>query len=438
MDGIKPKHWVFILDDTKPDTFILYAPLHKIILRLPCQIKGQVKEILEGAKPEDFGTVGKIFTSRSLATMPTGRTMSTTVVKGSSNVSTFSLTNRCNLRCTYCYASTGCDFTTMEWVVAKAAIDRLVQVTLKADLDNFSITFHGGGEAFMEYQLLQKCVLYAQKLAKESSLQVKFRAVTNATRITLEIARWLKKHNFSHLTVSMDGIEFVHDAQRPFANGSGSFRAVLAGAYNIQQAGLGFSIRSTVTSISVGTMGKFVKLLAKELFVGGGSVHFEPVTLCGRAKGTISGVDPDEYFDNYLEAKETGKVLGIDVRCTLDGFKKTKKKYCAASDGRMFCLSPNAKVSGCSRVTKDSDLGSDVYFYGDYDPINEVFVLDITKQTAIVEVGTLPAKCTPCCARWTCLGTCPISRYTDPENHEAVCGLTNKLLTYSVQMALSQ
>jgi uncharacterized protein len=60
------------------------------------------------------------------------------------------LTNQCNLRCTYCYASSG-DHPgrRMTWEVARAAIDRVLLDVAKRKGSALTLGFHGGGEPSM-------------------------------------------------------------------------------------------------------------------------------------------------------------------------------------------------------------------------------------------------------------------------------------------------
>ncbi len=56
-------------------------------------------------------------------------------------------TNQCNMRCIYCYASAGeCRPKQMTWLMAKAAIDLVMENARKVNSQHASIGFHGGGE----------------------------------------------------------------------------------------------------------------------------------------------------------------------------------------------------------------------------------------------------------------------------------------------------
>lgn len=58
---------------------------------------------------------------------------------------------------------------------------------------------------------------------------------TNAVLVTKEIAEYLVEHNFVVL-VSLDGPEEIHDENRIFQDGSGSFKHVMRGIKYLVEA----------------------------------------------------------------------------------------------------------------------------------------------------------------------------------------------------------
>src|SRR3989344_9241454 len=257
MRELKPKHWVFTIPEDNPSSYILYAPLHHLTARISDQAREILVQLLDGQEVfgEESEQMKDFLTDEGLMTLPKDW-QSCSMPGNSLEPNSFSpnltkhqiilsLTNKCNLRCVYCYAETGSDFTTMKWDVAKDAIDSLISKTISFGSKEFSILFHGGGEAFVEYILLQQCVEYAKERAEVEGLQASFSAVTNATLITPERAQWLKDCGFTHFTISLDGVKEVHNRQRPHFKGIESFDKVMSGIRAIKDAGIHFSIRST-------------------------------------------------------------------------------------------------------------------------------------------------------------------------------------------------
>lgn len=104
----------------------------------------------------------------------------------------------------------------------------------------------------------------------------------------------------------------------------------------------------------------------------------------------------------------------------------------------MFCLTPNGNISACSRVTKETDSGADLFFYGHYHNKERFFEVDTNKVNQVTSHGELPKKeCSTCFARWGCQGHCPIARYTDPDYTNYACHLVKSLLKYKILAQLS-
>lgn len=81
-----------------------------------------------------------------------------------------------------------------------------------------------GGEPLLAFSLIRKIVEYAETvfLGKE----IKFFITTNATLLTEEISKFLLDHNF-RVTFSIDGPKKVHDQNRIFPDGRGTFDKVM-------------------------------------------------------------------------------------------------------------------------------------------------------------------------------------------------------------------
>jgi len=441
MSTLKPKYWVFLIPDGSDSTYILYAPVHKVAVRISTLAHDVLLPLLDG-EPTDGSTESEemlgFLQEHKLLTLP--RSWHPQAIRNlkSDHKITLSLTNKCNLRCVYCYAETGLDFTTIPWEVAQDAIDYIIAETLESGDKHFSITFHGGGEATVELKLLRRCVEYALEIAQKNDLVANFSAVTNATLITSEIAQWMKEVGFTHLTVSLDGVKEVNDLQRPRADGTGSFDGVLEGIRNLQSVELKFSLRSTVTNLGVCRMTEFVEFVAEEIFPHGGTIHFEPMSLCGRATDATLTTDAALFLENYISTKRKGGALDVKVTCSMDTFKQEKKRFCGANYCTMFCVSPAGRVSACSRVTKVTDAGADLFFYADHVPDTHTFVVNDTQRERVLAHGALPGKCETCFARWNCQGDCPIARYAYANHHEQSCIIITELLRQALLEELAK
>lgn len=138
---------------------------------------------------------------------------------------TLCLTHDCNLRCGYCYAGRK-HRKTMEWEVAKAAIDFSLKESLSevelglTEAPSMVLGFFGG-EPLLEWELLKRCHAYVHEQADRLGVRVRHTVTTNMTLLDAEKCSWLLENGY-YLGLSLDGNEAMHDTWRKYAGGRGS------------------------------------------------------------------------------------------------------------------------------------------------------------------------------------------------------------------------
>ena len=124
---------------------------------------------------------------------------------------TLHITNKCNLRCTYCYVAKG--EKTMAKKTAFAAVDLAASEKKPCGLIFF------GGEPLIERELIYDIVAYSQKIKKETGQVFYYKMTTNGTLLDEEFLKFSRGINmmvgFSH-----DG--HMQDDCRLFGNGEGT------------------------------------------------------------------------------------------------------------------------------------------------------------------------------------------------------------------------
>jgi uncharacterized protein len=139
---------------------------------------------------------------------------------------TLEVTENCNMRCRYCSYSAGFKDVRipsqlmMPWDTARKAIDFFLRNPLR-QLPYQYIGFWGG-EPLMNIELIKRCVEYVR--SRDSS--TKFGLITNGTLLSERVRRFLVAHDFK-LDVSLDGPSEIHDQNRIFAGGKGSFGTIM-------------------------------------------------------------------------------------------------------------------------------------------------------------------------------------------------------------------
>lgn len=131
------------------------------------------------------------------------------------------VTQSCNLRCIYCYEENSGG--SMEEKTAYQAVDWLLEQA--GNVKKIYVYFFGG-EPFLNFPLMKKVAAYAREKAGALDKAVCFGVTTNATLLDEETILFIRKYDV-HVLVSMDGPKEIHDKQRPFAGGRGSYDVIL-------------------------------------------------------------------------------------------------------------------------------------------------------------------------------------------------------------------
>ncbi|WP_322506526.1 radical SAM protein, partial [Anaerolinea sp.] len=134
----------------------------------------------------------------------------------------FHLTDRCNLRCDYCYLPHRPQDMSVE--TGRAAVHALFRSAQSHAYTGVKIMY-AGGEPLLRFPLILELHGYAQQLAEAQSIYLDEVVLSNGTLLTPEMVQALKTRGI-RLMISLDGLGTGHDAQRHFADGKGSFEKV--------------------------------------------------------------------------------------------------------------------------------------------------------------------------------------------------------------------
>ncbi len=132
----------------------------------------------------------------------------------------------CNLRCKYCFASTG-DFgkgrKLMTFETGKKAIDFLLEKSL--DRKNLELDFFGG-EPLMNFDVVKQIVEYARSREAEYGKKFRFTITTNGVLLDDDKIDFINRE-MSNVVLSIDGRKEVNDRMRPFRGGQGSYDTIV-------------------------------------------------------------------------------------------------------------------------------------------------------------------------------------------------------------------
>ncbi|MEM7537944.1 MAG: radical SAM protein [Chloroflexota bacterium] len=127
-------------------------------------------------------------------------------------------TNACNLRCTYCYIDKSAE--PMNDTVGFASVDAVFRSAQQHGFPAVKLKY-AGGEATLNFGLVQKLHTYAQGLAGQTGIQLHEVVLSNGVALTNRMLTFMQTAGIG-LSISLDGLGEGHDAQRVFVNGKGS------------------------------------------------------------------------------------------------------------------------------------------------------------------------------------------------------------------------
>jgi len=330
------------------------------------------------------------------------------------------MTNRCNLRCIYCYADAGAapESADMDWPTAKAAIDYAIANAQRPHAEPPSVTFHGGGEPTVHWDLMVRAAEYALEEDDRCRLSMSSNGVWSDRQ------RAFVCEHFGDVSLSMDGIPEVQDRQRPRPDGGASFPAVMASVRALDEAGVTYGIRMTVMGDSVDALPEGVQLICES--TSARSIQIEPTFTSGR--GIYADISPDfadVFAERFMDAWSIGESLGRNV------YYSGARPWVIAP---MFCQAPlKAAV-----VTADGRLVTCFEVFSEQSPMAGSFTVgrvvgDEVRYDRSALQGYLDAlqarrdECRDCFCYWHCCGDCATRRPGPRQANEGRCRATRKI-----------
>jgi uncharacterized protein len=310
-------------------------------------------------------------------------------------------TTDCNLKCIYCYASSGENKVNMSFEKAKASIDFIAQNALKTGQKKIGISFHGGGEPFMNYNLIQDAVDYTEQVCKDKSLKSNYSVVTNAV-LNKEQLNFLADNRF-RVNISLDGPEDIQNFQRPMKDGKSSYEHVMKTIKFMEENKQNYGIRSTITNYNLGRLPEMIDFFKENTSLK--DVHFEPVFECGRCEKTqTKEPDSKEFLEKIVEAKDYAETKGIEIYYSGGRFDSTTDHFCGAA-GSNFILTPYGDITTCLEVSSPNDPRRERFYIGQQNnggfEINQDKI-DYLKSRTVNKI----THCTDCFSKYNCAGDC--------------------------------
>lgn len=308
------------------------------------------------------------------------------------------LTNRCNLRCTYCYASGGEEpAQDLSLASARVAIDHVCHNAVEQGQPHFDLTFHGGGEPVQAWETMQHATAYA----RGKNLPCRMSMVSNGVWSARQ-REWIL-HNMDNLSLSFDGGQATQDRQRPFASGAGSFKAVMHTIKRLDKAGFPYGIRMTATAPWRGRLPEDVRSICQE--TGCPAMQVEPAFNTRRGEHQGPAQEESEAFvETFMEAFEIANRAGR--RLTYSGARPwlLARTFCTAPYGALIVNGTGNLVS-CYEVAGESHPLTEMSTVGRV--VGDQIAVDEQARDALLTyLEEKRATCRDCFCYWHCAGDC--------------------------------
>jgi uncharacterized protein len=132
----------------------------------------------------------------------------------------------CNLACPYCYEDRFRGKKYMSPETARLLVKHVVGEQMDRGRE-VGIDFYGG-EPLLSLSLLKEIARPLRQAADSRGTRFSFHLVTNGTLLTRAVVDELLPLGLAGAQVTLDGPRDVHDRQRPFVSGNGSFDTIAA------------------------------------------------------------------------------------------------------------------------------------------------------------------------------------------------------------------
>lgn len=310
---------------------------------------------------------------------------------------TLMIIQECNLRCTYCYGGDGeyYDKGKMSIDIAKKSIDFLVKNTKNKNL----LVCFLGGEPMMNFSLIHDVVSYCEQYEAKEGICFRYTITTNGTIWSDDVEKFFRKKKFT-VQLSVDGEKEIHNYNRYYENGRGSFEIMEKNTRNMRNDSL-VSGRATITSKNLKLIDNFKALDAMNFI----NIPMAP------AQNLLSDTDYEklkrenrklaEYFLQLIKEKnyKTAKKL----RIFMSGLYKIHKSGiqrdipCGVGSSSI-AVDINGNIFPCHRfvANKEYTIGN---VLKDKKINNESFLDEIKLEKH--------EKCINCWVKNLCVGACP-------------------------------
>ncbi len=350
------------------------------------------------------------------------------------------ISHDCNLRCEYCFASSG-DFgdsrSLMTSETGKKAVDFLIERS--GERKELEIDFFGG-EPLLNFNVMKDVILYARSKEHEFEKKFIFTITTNGTLLNDFYIDFINKE-MSCVVLSIDGRKEINDRMRKNSGGKGCYDTIIPlyqKLVNGRQKG-SYYVRGTYTKYNLDFCDDVFSLYDK----GFENISIEPVISKPDYPYSITECDLPEIFREYEE-------LAIKISSKIKEGKEINFFHFKFDlDNEPYTLG-HIRGCGCANeylaVTPDGSIYPCHMFVG----IPEYKMGNIHTNKLDAHIMTLfsgadvntKTECKKCWAKYYCSGGCNANNYLHNGDiymsHKLSCQIMKKRIECAIMIKALQ
>lgn len=338
--------------------------------------------------------------------------------------------NSCNLRCRYCFYKN--THSSSIRIMNDELLEKVISQAIEISPERILFYWHGGEPLLAGMQFYDKVVRIEKRY---KNCKIANAIQTNGTLLNKEWANFFKNHNFG-IGISLDGPKEIHDSQRIFPSGKGSFNLVMKGIDILKQYDIKFGCLCVITKKSLGKAREIFNFFYKNEMH---HLDFLPYLERESLKG-FTGIDitPEEYADFMIDLFNVF-IEKDDPKVKIRIFENLIKLILGANSAHLCSMSGSSDCGTMPSI----DLNGDVYFCDNYEG-NEGWKLGNIYSTPLKillnnfmykkinkEIGEIRSQvgCIKCKIAKLCGSGC--SRYWFwRKDHKNICKSRKKIILY--------
>lgn len=332
----------------------------------------------------------------------------------------FVVTTACNMNCVYCQANNGASVPNC--YMTEDIAERAVDIALQSPEYQLSFEFQGG-EPLLNFPVIAHIIEYAEEHCGHHKIE--FNLVSNLTLMTDEILDFLEAHSCS-ISTSVDGPCDLHNRNRPFKNGEGTFCDVSRAVERIRKRGLPVGAIETTTRYSLCCPEELVHTYAE---MGFDRIFIRHLTQLGKAEKDWDqiGYTADEFLAFYINAlneiirmnKSGTRIREQHAEILLNRIKGRRMNYmelrspCGGGIGQLAYYA-DGRIFTCDEGRMLAEMGNDAFLLGNvhensYQELIASGVCQTVCASSMLE--TIPSCCD--CVYQPYCGVCAVICYAN-------------------------